>query len=76
MGGAVLGTPALNGANVLAVPVWSSDATKNGTYLVNATNGASIRFFAGGKQFSQPTFAGRYLFTAASSGPLVAWRLP
>lgn len=76
VGGAVIGTPSLNGSGVIAVPIYSNDATQSGTVLVNATDGSIVRFIAGGKQFAQPTFAGGYLFTAAQSGPVTAWKLP
>jgi outer membrane protein assembly factor BamB len=76
LGGAVIGTPSLNGSGVLAVPVYSSTASENGIYLLDATSGAVLRFIAGGKQFAQPTFASGSVFTAAQQGPVVAWRLP
>jgi outer membrane protein assembly factor BamB len=76
LGGEVIGTPSINGSGVIAVPIYSGDASQNGTYLLNATNGSIIRFLAGGKQFSQPTFAGGMLLTAAQAGAVTAWRLP
>jgi outer membrane protein assembly factor BamB len=76
LAGEVIGTPSLNGSGVIAVPIYSSDTSQNGAYLLNATNGSIIRFIAGGKQFAQPTFAGSSLFTAAEFGPVTAWRLP
>jgi len=76
LGGAVIGTPSLNGSGVIAVPIYSSTASENGIYLLNATSGAVLRFIAGGKQFAQPTFASGFVFTAAQQGPVVAWRLP
>jgi outer membrane protein assembly factor BamB len=75
LNGTVIGSPSLNGSNVLAVPVWYS--TGNGVYLVNAVNGVVLRYLAGGQTFAQPTFAGSYLFTASYQGnTLTAWRVP
>lgn len=76
LAGAVIGTPSINGSGVIAAPIWATDTSQNGTYLLNATDGSIIRFISGGRQFSQPTFAGRYLFTAAQNGPVTAWKLP
>jgi outer membrane protein assembly factor BamB len=75
LGGVVIGSPSLNGSNVLAVPVW--DSSGNGVYLVNAVDGSVLRFLSQGTTFAQPTFAGNQLFTASYSGnTLTAWRLP
>ena len=76
VGGAVIGTPSINGSGVIAVPIWSNDTTRAGTYLLNATDGSIVRFILGGKQFAQPTFAGSYLFTATMGGQVTAWKLP
>lgn len=76
LGGAVIGTPSINGSGVIAVPIYAADASQNGTSLLNATDGSILRFIPGGKQFAQPTFAGGYLFTATQSGPVIAWKLP
>jgi outer membrane protein assembly factor BamB len=73
--GAVIGSPSLNGSNVLAVPVWASSG--NGAHLVDAANGNILRFLPGTVTFAQPTFAGDQLFVANYSGnTLRAWRLP
>ena len=74
--GAVIGTPSIDGAGVIAVPIYESDTQLRGTYLLDASDGDVLRFLPGGRQFAQPTFAGRYLFTASQSGPVVAWKLP
>ena len=75
--GVVIGTPSINGAGVIAAPIFEFDAALSGTYLLDAATGAIVRFLPGGTQFSQPTFAGRYLFTAAQTGGvLTAWSLP
>ena len=76
MGGAIIGTPSINGSGVIAVPIYASDVSQSGTALLNATDGSILRFIPGGKQFAQPTFAGGYLFTGTQSGPVIAWKLP
>jgi len=76
LGGAVIGTPSINGSSVMAVPIYASTASQNGLYLLDASTGSVLRFLSGGKQFAQPTFAGPYLFSAAQLGPVVAWKLP
>jgi outer membrane protein assembly factor BamB len=76
LGGGVIGSPSLNGSNVLAVPIWDPSGG-NGVYLVNATNGTVLRFFSGTVTWAQPTFAGDQLFIASYAGnSLIAWRLP
>jgi outer membrane protein assembly factor BamB len=76
LGGSVIGSPSLNGSNVLAVPIWDPSGG-NGVYLVNATNGSVLRFFSGTTTFAQPTFAGDQLFIASYAGnSLSAWHLP
>lgn len=75
--GVVIGTPSINGAGLIAVPIFEFDSALSGTYLLDAGTGASVRFLPGGTQFAQPTFAGSYLFTATQSGGVVtAWKLP
>jgi outer membrane protein assembly factor BamB len=75
--GVVVGTPSINGSGVIAAPIFEFDAALSGTYLLNAATGGIVRFLPGGTQFAQPTFAGKYLFTAAQSGGVVtAWKLP
>jgi polyvinyl alcohol dehydrogenase (cytochrome) len=74
--GVVIGTPALNAAAVIAAPIFESDASLSGTYLLNAGDGSILRFLAGGSQFAQPTFAGKFLFTASQNGAVVAWKVP
>ena len=75
--GVVIGTPSINGSGVIAAPIFEFDASLSGTYLLDAATGEIVRFLPGGTQFAQPTFAGRYLFTAAQAGGVVtAWKLP
>lgn len=75
--GVVIGTPSINGANVIAAPIYEFNASLSGTYLLDATTGGIVRFLPGGTAFSQPTFAGKYLFTASQTGGvLTAWKLP
>jgi outer membrane protein assembly factor BamB len=74
--GVVIGTPSLNGAGVIAAPIYEFNASLSGTYLLSAADGSILRFLPGGTQFAQPTFAGKFLFTASQNGGVVAWRLP
>jgi polyvinyl alcohol dehydrogenase (cytochrome) len=70
--GPVLGNPSLDGAGVLAVGTWPSG---NLIYLLNANNGRVLRTInVGAPVYSQPVFAGRYLFVATASGVLTAYR--
>jgi outer membrane protein assembly factor BamB len=75
--GVVIGTPSINGAGLIAAPIYEFNAALSGTYLLDAETGAVVRYLPGGTQFAQPTFAGRYLFTATQTGGVVtAWTLP
>ena len=66
LGGSVFGSPALNGAGVIAVPTFDDGSSANGTYFVNASTGAILGSIsiANSKQFAQPVFAGKYLLLA------------
>jgi outer membrane protein assembly factor BamB len=70
---AVMGTPALDGAGVLAVGSYRcvKPATP-GAYLISATTGAILTTLpvAAGKVFAQPVFAQGSLFVATESGGL------
>jgi hypothetical protein len=61
--GTVFGSPALDGAGVLAVPTIDDSSTENGTYFVNASTGALLGHISvnNAKQFAEPVFAGGYL---------------
>jgi outer membrane protein assembly factor BamB len=73
---AVLGTPSLDGAGVLAVGTYDFTATPNAVYLVNAATGRIIRtLLTGGTDFAQNVFADGRLFTANSTG-VYSWGLP
>ena len=75
--GVVIGTPSINGAGLIAAPIYEFNAALSGTYLLDAETGSVVRHLPGGTQFAQPTFAGRYLFTATQTGGVVtAWTLP
>jgi hypothetical protein len=67
----------LNGAGVIAVPMYDLSGGANGVQLVNAATGAPLRTmtFTGGV-FAQPAFAGKYLFVATVGGTLTAWKVP
>jgi outer membrane protein assembly factor BamB len=75
--GVVIGTPSINGSGVIAAPIFEFDSSLSGTYLLNASTGGIVRYLPGNTEFAQPTFAGRYLFTAAmTGGVLTAWKVP
>jgi outer membrane protein assembly factor BamB len=73
---AVLGTPSLDGAGVLAVGTYDFTTTPNAIYLVNAATGRIIRtLLTGGYDFAQCVFADGRLFGANSNG-VYSWGLP
>ena len=76
IGGAIVGSPAMNAAGVLSVPVYDLTGGTNGVYLLNAETGAILRYFKRGRVFSQATFAGRYLFIATEANSLTAMKAP
>lgn len=61
--GSVYGSPSLNGAGVIAVATFDDTSTQNGTYFINASNGAILGHIslANAKQFAQPVFADKYV---------------
>jgi len=69
---AVLGSPTLDGAGVLAVGTWPSG---NVVSLLDANKGRVLRTInVGAPVFAQPVFADRYLLVATSTGVLTAYR--
>ena len=79
LAGAVIGTPSLNGSNVIAAPTYDfTGGVTNGVYLLNATNGAILRFIAlpTSREFAQPVFVGRYLLLATVFSGLNAYTAP
>ncbi|HKV67443.1 MAG TPA: PQQ-binding-like beta-propeller repeat protein [Gaiellales bacterium] len=75
---AVLGTPSLDGAGVLAVGTYTGcvpSTAKTGAYLLNAATGAILATLpvANAKVFGQPVFAGTALYVATESGGLYAF---
>lgn len=73
LGGAVLGSPALDGGGLLTVPSFAS-TSEGGVYVVDASSGRTIRQLAQGQAFSQAVFANARLFCATARG-VSAWRL-
>jgi outer membrane protein assembly factor BamB len=73
----VLGTPALDGAGVIAVATIGYDTT-NADYLIDAATGAILATLDDGNspQFAQPVFADGYLFAATETDGLIAYKLP
>ena len=75
LGGNILGSPSLNGANVIAAATYDTTAgVNNGTYLLDARDGTVLRFITvGEKEFAQPVFAGSYLLLGTLWGGLNAY---
>jgi outer membrane protein assembly factor BamB len=67
--GIILGSPSLDAGGVIAASTYGPTTT-NGTYLLNATNGAVIKLIGLGKEFAQPVFADSYLILATQGGGL------
>jgi hypothetical protein len=76
LGGGITGSPAMNGNGVISVPIWDMSGGTNGVVLIDAASGAILRYFKKGRVFAQATFAGRYLFVAAETGALSAYKVP
>ena len=76
LGGNVLGSPSLNGANVIAAATYDTTVgVNNGTYMLDARDGTVLRFITvnGEKEFAQPVFAGSYLLLGTLWGGLNAY---
>jgi outer membrane protein assembly factor BamB len=58
LNGTPIGTPSLDGSDVLAVQCWEGPDS----YLINATTGAILSTLITGSEWGQPTFADGYLF--------------
>jgi len=79
--GAVLGSPSLNGADVLAVATYDSingvpiKGAVNATYLINASTGGILASYSTNNdlEFSQPVFADRYLLLGTVNRGLFAY---
>ena len=76
-GGAVLGSPALDGRGVLTAGTFGGSTA--GVYLIDAstdaTKGAVIEKLTTGSTFGQSVFSSNLLFTANSNG-VTAWGVP
>jgi outer membrane protein assembly factor BamB len=73
---AVMGTPTLDGAGVLAVPTMPRQSGEtSAVYLLAASNGQVLGAINTGNTpvFSQPVFAGNYLFVATAGGGITAY---
>jgi outer membrane protein assembly factor BamB len=68
--GAVVGSPTLDGAGVLAVPTFSD----SGLFLVNATTGSVLKNIPTGPEFGQPVFADTMLLVPTKKNGLWAYR--
>jgi outer membrane protein assembly factor BamB len=72
LNGIVLGSPSLNASGVIAAATYGP-TTVSGTYLINASTGAILRFIQVGKEFSQPVFADGLLLLATQGGGINAY---
>jgi polyvinyl alcohol dehydrogenase (cytochrome) len=74
----VFGTPALDGAGVLAVGTYGESPEPEADYLLNPDSGAILATVDNGDsaQFAQPVFADGYLFIATDSTGLYAYQVP
>ncbi len=73
---AVMGTPALDGAGVLAVPTMPRQAGEtSAVYLLNESNGQVLDTIDTGNTpvFAQPVFADSYVFVATAGGGVTAY---
>jgi outer membrane protein assembly factor BamB len=74
--GVVWGTPSLNGSGILAVPSFDVDGgAERGVFLVDANQGKLLARLDvdDSPVFSQPVFAGSYLFVATFNQGLIAF---
>jgi outer membrane protein assembly factor BamB len=71
----ILGTPSLNGSNVIAAASYDSGGG-NFLYFLNARTGAILRKIAvSGNEFAQPVFADGYVMFARVGGGLRAYKV-
>jgi len=73
---AVMGTPTLDGAGVLAVPTMPRQAGEtSAVYLLNESNGQVLYTINTGNTpvFAQPVFADNYVFVATAGGGVTAY---
>ncbi len=68
----VSGSPALDGARVLAVGTYDAGSATEETYLVNVSTGRILRRLVSGLDFAQSVFADGWLFSANATG-VYAW---
>jgi outer membrane protein assembly factor BamB len=73
--GAVIGTPGMDGAGVIAAATYGSSS--NGVFLINAATGALLNtiHYAKSATFGQPVFADNYLFVASKGKGLIAYNV-
>jgi outer membrane protein assembly factor BamB len=77
--GEVIGSPAEDGAGVVAAPVWSSSTGNLGVYLLSTASGAILGFISTSPSaiFAQPVFAGNDLLVAGTNAiGLKAYAVP
>jgi len=72
--GPIEGSPAEDGAGVIAAATADMTGGTNQLFLVDASNGQVLAQFAlPSLEFSQPVFANGYLFSASTTGGLTAY---
>jgi polyvinyl alcohol dehydrogenase (cytochrome) len=75
--GAIIGTPAMDGSDVIAAASYVSPTDQNGVWLINDTNGKILETISYGasQTFGQPVFADNYLLVASGTLGLTAYAL-
>lgn len=79
LAGAIIGSPSLNGAGVLAAATYDfSTGVTNAAYLLNASTGGVLKRLdtGGAPEFAQPVFVNGYVLLATVSKGLFAYKLP
>jgi outer membrane protein assembly factor BamB len=75
--GAVIGSPTMDGAGVLAAASFTSTTSQNGVFLIDAATGQILNTLSYGTSstFAQPVFADNYLFVASTRLGLTAYKV-
>jgi outer membrane protein assembly factor BamB len=75
--GAIIGSPTLDGAGVLAAASFTSTTKENGVFLIDAATGQILKTvsYATSNTFAQPVFADNYLFVASTAHGLTAYKV-
>jgi outer membrane protein assembly factor BamB len=67
LSGSIIGTPGMDGADVIAAASYGSTTSTNGVFLINASNGQILKTISYGTAttFGQPVFADNHLIIAS-----------